>query len=80
MAEKILGIHDFSWQFVGYSLTPVMLVAIGSGAIYSYTLTMPLTRSLTGSWAQYLILDSVKPPLLCCRMDALALHSFSGFF
>lgn len=46
MAEKILGIHDLSWQFVGHDLTPVMLADIESGAIYSYTLTMPLAHSL----------------------------------
>ena len=64
IAVKIWKINRFSSQFVGHSLTPVMLVVIESGAVYSCTLIALLGCYLTNSWAQYLILDSVKPHLL----------------
>jgi len=64
IAVQIWKINSFSSQFAGHSLTPVMLVVIESGAIYSCTLIALLGCYLTSSWAQYLILDSVKPRLL----------------
>lgn len=61
---KIWKINSFSSQFVGHSLTPVMLVVIESGAIYSCTLIALLACFLAKSWAQYIILDSVIPSVL----------------
>lgn len=58
---KIWKINSFSSQFGGRSLTPVMLVVIESGAIYSCTLIALLACYLAKSWAQYIVLDSVKP-------------------
>ena len=63
IAAKIWKINSFSSQIVGHSLTPVMLVVIESGAIYSCTLIALLGCYLTNSWAQYLLLDLVKPRL-----------------
>lgn len=49
---------------------PVLLVIVESGAIYSATLTTLLVTYLTNSWAQYLLLDSVRP--FCYRFDQIA--------
>ena len=73
---KIWKINRFSSQFVGHSLTPVMLVVIESGAIYSCTLIALLVCFLAKSWGQYIILDSVIPSVFSCRTSAL---TFSGF-
>lgn len=64
IAVRVWKINSFSSQFVGHSLMPVMFVVIESGAIYSCTLAALLVSCLTKSWAQYLILDSVRPRLL----------------
>ena len=76
IAVKIWKINSFSSQIVGHSLTPVILVVIESGAIYSCTLIALLACYLTESWAQYLILDSVKPPASSCRDNVLTLRGF----
>jgi len=61
IAVKIWKINSFSSQFVGHSLTPVMLMVIESGSIYSCTLIGLLISYIVKSWAQYLILDSIPP-------------------
>jgi len=65
IAVKIWKINSFSAQFVGRSLTPVMLMVIESGAIYSCTLVALLVCYLTRSPGQYLILDSLSPIVGC---------------
>jgi hypothetical protein len=54
-----------------------MLVVIESGAIYSCTLIALLICYLAESWAQYLVLDSVKPHVFSCRNNVLTMHGFS---
>lgn len=79
IAVKVWKINSFSSRFIiGHSLTPVMLVVIESGAIYSCTLIALLVSYLTKSWAQYLILDWVKPRALSCRNNMLTLRGFPG--
>jgi len=65
IAVKVWKINSFSSQWVGHSLTPVVLVVIESGATYSCTLIALLVCYLVKSWAQYLILDSVSPIVGC---------------
>ena len=74
---KIWKINSFSSQIVGHSLTPVILVVIESGAIYSCTLIALLVCFLAKSWAQYIILDSVIPSDISCRTSALTFGGFS---
>lgn len=78
IAVKVWKINSFSSRFIGRSLTPVMLVVIESGAIYSCTLIALLVSYLTKSWAQYLILDWVKPRAFSCRNNMLTLCGFLG--
>ena len=77
IAVKIWKINSFSSQIVGHSLTPVMLVVIESGAIYSCTLITLLACYLAKSWVQYLVLDSVRFPTFSCRNNALTSRGFS---
>jgi len=65
IAVKIWKINSLSSQFVAHSLTPVMLVVVESGAIYSCCLIALLVCYLTGSWGQYLILDSIASIVGC---------------
>lgn len=45
-------------------MMPVLFVILESGAIYSFTLITLLATYLAGSWAQYLLLDSVRRTFL----------------
>ena len=76
IAVKIWKINSFSSQFVGRSLTPVMLVVIESGAIYSCTLITLLACYVARSWARFLVMDSVRSPAFSCRDSALTLRGF----
>jgi len=67
IAVKVWKINSFSSRYVGHSLTPVMLVVVESGAIYSCTLIALLVCYLNGSWAQFLILDWVSSRIFSCR-------------
>ena len=46
--------------FRSRSLTPVAVIIIESGAIYSVALLTVLVLFLTNSWAQYIVLDMVS--------------------
>jgi len=62
IATKIWKINRFTAHIIDdNNLKPVMLVILESGAIYSCTLITLLVCYLTGSWAQYLLLDAVSP-------------------
>jgi len=61
IAARIWTINRFTTHIIDNSnLKPVMLVILESGAIYSCTLITLLACYLSGSWAQYLILDAVS--------------------
>jgi len=73
---KVWKINSLSLRYVGYSLTPVMLVVVESGAIYSCTLIALLVCYLNGSWARFLLLDWVSSRAFSCRDNVLTLRRF----
>ena len=52
--------NRYTTHIVGGSLTPVLLVVLESGAIYSATLISLLICYLAGSWSQYVLVDAVR--------------------
>lgn len=42
------------------SMSPVAVVVVESGAIYSVSLISLLATYLSGNWSQYIVLDSVS--------------------
>ncbi|TFK53916.1 hypothetical protein OE88DRAFT_1131761 [Heliocybe sulcata] len=61
VAFRIWHINKLSIRVGAGNLTPVLLVVVESGMIYSATLITLLVTYECGSWAQYLMLDAVSP-------------------
>ncbi|EPQ57623.1 hypothetical protein GLOTRDRAFT_25217, partial [Gloeophyllum trabeum ATCC 11539] len=61
VAFRIWHINKLSLRVGADNLTPVLLVVVESGMIYSATLITLLVTYEVGSWAQYLMLDAVSP-------------------
>ncbi|KAG7097508.1 hypothetical protein E1B28_004850 [Marasmius oreades] len=61
VASRVWYINRSSKLFSNKSLTPVVLLVIESGAIYSATLIALLILYKVESWFQYVLLDAISP-------------------
>ncbi|KAI9059657.1 hypothetical protein FKP32DRAFT_1679718 [Trametes sanguinea] len=61
VALRIWRLNRAIMQFAQRSYRPVLFLVLESGAVYSFTLTALLILYKTGSWFQYVLLDSISP-------------------
>ncbi|KAJ3012593.1 hypothetical protein NUW54_g1661 [Trametes sanguinea] len=60
VALRIWRLNRAIMKFARRSYGPVLFLVLESGAVYSFTLTALLILYKTGSWFQYVLLDSVS--------------------
>ncbi|KAJ6495811.1 hypothetical protein C8R47DRAFT_1042987 [Mycena vitilis] len=61
VAYRLWSINHQIAEFVNNRFTPIILLVIESGAIYSATLMTLLILYKTKSWFQYVLLDAISP-------------------
>ncbi|OSD05842.1 hypothetical protein PYCCODRAFT_1361691, partial [Trametes coccinea BRFM310] len=61
VALRIWRLNRAIMKFARRSYRPILFLVLESGAVYSLTLTALVVLYKTGSWFQYVLLDSISP-------------------